>query len=84
MKKYRHKLNMLEPGCNMLKAIGAMALIGFFFCKLKMLLPSYLFIGIAVLIGVVLLILLIIESHQDKVLNQQAVQERGKNGEGKN
>lgn len=81
MKKYKYKLNMLEPGWKMIKAIGIFVVLGVIFHMTKVLLLCYIFIGLAVLLGMVLWVLLIIESHQDKVLNEQAIQERRKNGD---
>lgn len=81
MKKYKYKLNMLEPGLKMIKAIGICVGIGIVFYIFKAMLLCYLFSGIAALISIILWILLVIESHQDKVLNEQAIQERRKNGE---
>jgi hypothetical protein len=81
MKTYKHKLNMLEPGLKMIKAIGIFGVMGFIFHVTKLVLISYIFSGLAALLGIVLWILLIIESHQDKVLNEQVIQERRKNGE---
>lgn len=81
MKKYNHKLNMLEPGCKMIKAIGIFGLLSFIFHVTKLVLISYIFGSIAALLGIALWILLIIESHQDRVLNEQVIQERRNNGE---
>lgn len=49
--RYRHKLNMLEPGTAMLKWVG---------------------------IFLLLMILLIVEAHQDRVLNELAARENRK------
>ena len=81
MKKYKYKLNMLEPGWKMIKAIGMFGVLGFTFHIINIDLLSYIFSGLAALLGIALWILLIIESHQDKVLNEQAINERRKNGE---
>lgn len=81
MKKYKYKLNMLEPGWKMIKATGMFGVLGFTFHIININLLSYIFGGLAVLLGITLWILLIIESHQDKVLNEQAINERRKNGE---
>jgi hypothetical protein len=72
---------MLEPGLRMVKAIGILAVIGFILYLCNVFLLCYLFVGLAVFLTILLLILLIIESHQDKVLNEQAILERRKNGE---
>lgn len=81
MKKYKYKLNMLEPGTKMIKAIGISMVLGIVFDIINITLVSYIFYGFAALLGIILLILLIIESHQDKVLNEQAIQERRRNGD---
>ena len=81
MKKYKYKLNMLEPGWKMIKAIGLLVITAFVFYMLKLILLSYIFSGLAVLLGTILWVLLIIESHQDKTLNEQAILERRRNGE---
>lgn len=49
--RYRHKLNMLEPGTAMLKWVG---------------------------IFLMFMILLIVEAHQDRVLNELAARENRK------
>ncbi len=81
MKKYKYKLNMLEPGWKMIKAIGIILGIGFISNIAKLVLMSYIFYGLPASLGIVLWTLLIIESHQDKVLNEQALQERRRDGE---
>ncbi len=65
----------------MIKAIGLLGVIGLIFHIIDFALISYLFYGLVVFLMIVLWILLIIEGHQDKVLNEQAIQERKKNGE---
>lgn len=65
----------------MIKAIGVFGILAVIFHFIKMVLLCYIFSGLAVLLGVVLLFLLIIEGHQDRVLNEQAINERRKNGE---
>lgn len=80
MKKYKYKLNMLEPGWKMIKAIVIFGALGFTFHIIKVDLLCYIFSGLAVLFCIVLWILLIVESHQDRVLNEQAILERRKNG----
>lgn len=61
--RYRRKLNMLEPGALMLKIAGVLALIGVIAHGLKMRLIA------------ALLILVRIELHQDRVLNEIARRE---------
>ena len=72
---------MLEPGWKIIKAIGIFGVLGFTFHITKIVLLCYIFSGLATLLGIILWILLIVESHQDRVLNEQALQEREKNGE---
>lgn len=79
MKKYKHKLNMLEPGWKMIKAIAIFGVISLIFYIAKLILLCFIFGGIATSLGIALWVLLIIESHQDKVLNEQAIQELRKN-----
>lgn len=72
---------MLEPGWKIIKVIGIFGLLGFTFYITKIVLLCYIFSGLSALLGIALWILLIVESHQDKVLNEQAIQERRRNGE---
>lgn len=81
VKKYKYKLNMLEPGIKMIKALGILAVIGCILYLCNVILFAYLFFGLATLMVILLWLLLVIESHQDKVLNEQAILERRKNGE---
>ena len=60
--RYKYKLNMLEPGLIMMKIIGVLFVIGILF-----------FLAGAVFAA--LLILVAIEAHQDKVLNDIALRE---------
>ena len=71
----KHKLNMLEPGVKMLAAFGIIAAIALVFYLIRLETASYIAAGIAGLILIVLTILLIIEAHQDKVLNEKAIKE---------
>jgi phage-related holin len=80
MKTYKHKLNMLEPGLKMVKAIGVFALISLICYLLKAVLISYLFGGLTLLLIVILWILIIIEQHQDNVMNRQAIEEEKSKG----
>jgi hypothetical protein len=79
--KYKHKLNMLEPGLKMIKVMCVTGILAVIFYITKLSLLCYIFGGLTLLLGIILWILLIIESHQDKVLNEQAIQERRINGE---
>ena len=69
---------MLEPGVKMLAAFGILAAIALVFYLLRWEIPAYVAAGIAGLILIVLTILLIIEAHQDKVLNEKAIKENKK------
>ena len=73
--RYKYKLNMLESGTQMLKCIGIMLILGgiFYICNLKAL--SFFVWGLSGSLFLILIILLIIEAHQDKVLNEIAKQE---------
>lgn len=73
--RYKHKLNMLEPGTVMLKWIGIFLLVGFFLRLFQLQLVSYIVLGLAGAIFLLLLLLLAIEAHQDKILNEIAAQE---------
>ena len=73
--RYKHKLNMLEPGAAMLKWIGILLLAGLVLQMLRLKLVSYIVFGLAGAIFLLLLILLAIEAHQDSVLNKIAAQE---------
>ena len=71
----KHKLDMLEPGIRMLAVFGIISIIGLVFYLLRWDLAAYIAAGITVLILLVLMVLLIIEAHQDKVLNERAIRE---------
>ena len=73
--RYKHKLNMLEPGTVMLKWIGILLLVVFFLRLFQLQLVSYIVLGFAGAIFLLLLLLLAIEAHQDKILNEIAAQE---------
>ena len=73
--RYKHKLNMLEPGTVMLKWMGILLLVGLVLWLLRLKLVSYIVLGLAGAIFLLLLILLAIEAHQDSVLNEIAAQE---------
>ena len=80
-KRYKHKLNMLEPGSIMLKWIGILILIGLVLYIFKLKIVAYGAWILSGIIFVVLLILLTIEGHQDKVMNEIGIRENEKNGE---
>lgn len=73
--RYKHKLNMLEPGTNLLKLIGFMLFIGGILYITKIRMISYVLFSISVILLILLFILLIIEQHQDKMLYLDAKKE---------
>ena len=80
-KRYKHKLNMLEPGIMMIKCIGILILIGLLFYIFQFRIVAFCLWAASGIVFAILLILLAIESHQDKVLNEIAIEENKKNGE---
>lgn len=74
--RYKHKLNMLEPGTALLQWIGILLLVGFILRLFRMKLMSYMVWGLAGTFFLLLLILLAIEAYQDSVLNESASQEQ--------
>ena len=80
-KRYKHKLNMLEPGSIMLKWIGILILIGLVLYVFRFRMVAFGAWILSGIIFVVLLILLTIEGHQDKVMNEIGIKENEKNGE---
>ena len=78
--RYKHKLNMLEPGTVMLKWIGALLLVGHAFLLFCLKIAAYIMFGLAGAVFLLLLILLVIEAHQDRVLNEIAAEENKKKG----
>lgn len=74
--RYKHKLNMLEPGGAMLKWVGILLLAGLALLPLRLTLASYIAWGLAGALFLLLLVLLAIEAHQDSVLHQIAARER--------
>ena len=73
--RYRRKLNTLEPGALMLKIAGVLALIGVVAHGLKMRLIAVILLSAAGLIAAALLILVRVELHQDRILNEIAQRE---------
>ncbi len=80
-KRYKHKLNMLEPGSIMLKWIGILILIGLVLYVFRFRMVAFCAWILSGIIFLVLLILLTIEGHQDKVMNEIGIRENEKNGE---
>lgn len=73
--RYKYKLNMLEPGQIMMKIIGVLLLIAIIFWWVKWQAIAVAALILAGLVFAVLLILVAIELHQDKVLNDIAMRE---------
>ena len=73
--RYRYKLDMLEPGTIMLKWVGIFLLIGLALELLRWKLAAAIAFGLSGALFLLLLILLAIEAHQDRVLNEIAAQE---------
>lgn len=65
--RYKHKLNMLEPGTAMLKWSGILLLVSLVLRLFRLKLVSYIVLGVAGAIFLLLLILLAIEAHQATV-----------------
>ncbi len=80
-KRFKHKLNMLEPGTRMLKCIGILILIGLLLYVFKFRIAAFCLWAVSGIIFVVLLILLAVETYQDNVLNEIGIEENKKNGE---
>ena len=73
--RYRHKLNMLEPGTRMLELAAILAAAAGLCALLKWTLAARLLALAAGLIVCILLLLVAVELHQDKVLNEIAARE---------
>ncbi|SNU06801.1 hypothetical protein SAMN06297422_10838 [Lachnospiraceae bacterium] len=80
-KRFKHKLNMLEPGTKMLKCIGILILIGLLLYVFRFRVAAFCVWALSGIIFVVLLILLAVETHQDNVMNEIGIEENKKNGE---
>ena len=76
--RYKYKLNMLEPGLTMMKLIGVLFVTGILFWVAGWYWLSSITLFLAGAVFAVLLILLAIEAHQDKVLNDIAMRENNK------
>ena len=64
--RYRHKLNMLNPGTEMIKWIGTLVLVGLVLLLLRVKLVSYFVFGLVGLLVVSLVVFLLVEAHQDR------------------
>lgn len=73
--RYRYKLNMLEPGLIMTKFIGAFFAAGLLFRAIGWQWLSSVALFLSGAIFAVLMILVAIEAHQDRVLNAIALRE---------
>ena len=76
--RYKYKLNMLEPGLIMMKIIGVLFVMGTLFFVAGWHLISTISLFLAGAVFATLLILVAIEAHQDKVLNDIAMRENNK------
>ena len=72
---------MLEPGIIFCKIIGILALLGVGLFTLGCKFSAYITWGITAFIMLVLIVLLCVEQHQDKVLYKQARQENAELGD---
>ena len=79
-KRFKHKLNMLEPGTKMLKWIGILALAGLLLYILRLRIAAFCLWALSGVVFVVLIVLLAIEGYQDKVMNDIAIKENKENG----
>ena len=73
--RYKYKLNMLEPGLIMMKLIGVLFVTGILFWAVGWHWLSSITLFLSGAVFAVLLILLAIEAHQDRVLNDIAMRE---------
>lgn len=73
--RYKRKLNMLWPGQTMLKIVGVFLLMGILFWLQKWRVFASAAFVLAAVVFAVLLILVAIELHQDKVPNEIAMRE---------
>ncbi len=80
-KRFKHKLNMLEPGSKMLKWTGILILIGLLLYAFQFRTIAVYVLTVSGIVFTILLILLAIEAHQDNVMNEIAINENKKNGE---
>ena len=80
-KRFKHKLNMLEPGIRMIKCIGILIFIGLLFYVFQFRIAAFCLWAASGIVFAILLILLAIESHQDNVMNEIAIKENKKNGD---
>jgi hypothetical protein len=72
-KNYKHKLNMLGPGNKIIMIIVILLFGGLLFHIVNIFLLRNVLLICAGILTVIVAILLIVEQHQDKVLNEQAI-----------
>lgn len=72
-KSYKHKLNLLVPGGILAKLSGVFFLLGLLSWCVNLLWLRNILLAISVSLAIVLVILVLIEQHEDKVLNEQAL-----------
>lgn len=77
-KRYKHKLNMLEPGLIMMKIIGVFFVFGIVCWVARWHWLSMTFWLLSGILFAALIVLVAIEAHQDNVLNDIAMQENNK------
>lgn len=80
-KKFKHKLNMLGPGSIMSKIITVLfaAAVVLYFTGNR--LWAYITGGVSVILLFILLVLLAVEQHQDRILTKQQLEENERNHE---
>lgn len=74
-KRFRYKLNMLEPGTVMMKWIGLLGGIGLVLFLLHLKTAACIALVLSGILFLILLILLAVEAHQDKILYEISVKE---------
>lgn len=72
-KNYKHKLNMLEPGSKILKLLGILLAGGLLTHIIHLYTVRNILLVVVGIMLATLLILVVVELHQDKVLNEQAM-----------
>ena len=73
--RFRHRLNMLEPGTEMLKWTGMLLMVGLALQLIGLKTPAMVAFGLAGALLLLLMVLLAVEAHQDRVLNEIAMEE---------
>ena len=74
-RRYKHKLNMLEPGLMMMKSTGILLASGSVLWLLRWNMLSSICFALAGVVFAVLLLLVAVELHQDRTLNEAAIRE---------